>query len=55
MNIALTAKMNGQTVAQANAEDLDDARYLAHNLLRNGDADVVELDTPGQPTRRIYS
>ncbi len=55
MNIAITFKLNGQTVAQANAEDLDEARYLAHNLLRSGDADLVELDTPGQATRRIYS
>ena len=47
--------LNEKHVTSANALDLDEARYLAIGWLRRGAVDKVEVRTPGQAPRFIYS
>ncbi len=53
--MTIIAIRNGQAAGSANAENLDEARYMAHNWLRGGVADEVRLLIPGQAPRTIYS
>lgn len=53
--MVIIAIRDGQAIGAANAGNIEEARYIAHNWLRNGVADEVSLRVPGQLPRTIYS